>query len=130
MAPEILESNNGHSYEVDFWSIGVILYTMLCGRPPFESVEVKQTYQKIKLGLFSFPEGIEVHPIAKSFIKSCLILDPAKRMNLSEMLQHDFLAATSLPKQIPVSTLVCPPNESFAAQYLLPDTSNKFGKFS
>ena len=86
LAPEILESNNGHSYEVDYWSIGVILYTMLCGRPPFESVEVKQTYQKIKLGLFSFPEGIEVHPLAKSFIKSCLILDPSKRMNLSEML--------------------------------------------
>ena len=44
LAPEVLENNNGHSYEVDYWSIGVILYTMLCGRPPFESVEVKQTY--------------------------------------------------------------------------------------
>ena len=28
LAPEVLENNNGHSYEVDFWSIGVILYTM------------------------------------------------------------------------------------------------------
>lgn len=44
LAPEILESMDGHSYEVDYWSIGIILYTMLCGRPPFESVEVKQTY--------------------------------------------------------------------------------------
>ncbi len=50
LAPEVLESQNGHSYEVDYWSIGVILYTMLCGRPPFESAEVKHTYQKIKLG--------------------------------------------------------------------------------
>lgn len=37
IAPEILESWNGHSYEVDYWSIGVILYTLLVGRPPFES---------------------------------------------------------------------------------------------
>jgi polo-like kinase 1 len=37
LAPEVLEANGGHSYEVDYWSIGVILYTMLNGRPPFES---------------------------------------------------------------------------------------------
>lgn len=97
LAPEVLENTNGHSYEVDYWSIGVILYTMLCGRPPFESQEVKQTYQKIKIGQFSFPDNLELHPLAKSFIRDCLILDPAKRMNLQEMLQHDFLSASSLP---------------------------------
>lgn len=48
IAPEILDAKVGHSYEVDFWSIGVILYTLLYGRPPFESPEVKQTYKKIK----------------------------------------------------------------------------------
>ena len=41
LAPEVLEAGGGHSYEVDHWSIGVILYTMLNGRPPFESQEVK-----------------------------------------------------------------------------------------
>lgn len=48
IAPEVLESKSGHSYEVDYWSIGVIMYTMLIGRPPYESQEVKQTYKKIK----------------------------------------------------------------------------------
>ena len=48
IAPEILDAKIGHSYEVDYWSIGVILYTLLVGRPPFESPEVKQTYKKIK----------------------------------------------------------------------------------
>lgn len=41
IAPEVLESKSGHSYEVDYWSIGVIMYTMLIGRPPYESQEVK-----------------------------------------------------------------------------------------
>jgi len=86
LAPEVLENSDGHSYEVDYWSIGVILYTMLCGRPPFESAEVKQTYQKIKLGQFSFPDNLEIHPLAQSFIRECLILDPQRRMNLKEML--------------------------------------------
>lgn len=86
LAPEVLENKDGHSYEVDYWSIGVILYTMLCGRPPFESSEVKQTYQKIKAGQFSFPEALEINSFAKSFIRDCLVLDPTKRMNLQEML--------------------------------------------
>jgi serine/threonine protein kinase len=84
---------------------------MLCGRPPFESSEVKQTYQKIKIGQFSFPDHVNIHKSAKSFIRECLILDPARRMNLQEMLQHEFLTATPIPEVIPVSTLVCPPNE-------------------
>jgi polo-like kinase 1 len=39
IAPEILENKNGHSYEVDIWSMGVILYIMLIGKPPFEATE-------------------------------------------------------------------------------------------
>lgn len=123
MAPEVLYDNQaiggGHSYEVDCWSIGVILYTMLCGRPPFESSDVKQTYQKIKYGTFNFPENVEVHPCARSFIRSCLITDPTKRMTLQEMLRHDFIVGAGLPKQLPVSTLVCAPQESFTCQYNL-----------
>ena len=60
IAPEILDSKIGHSYEIDYWSIGVILYTLLYGRPPFESPEVKQTYKKIKACQYHFPENVAV----------------------------------------------------------------------
>ena len=120
LAPEVLEANGGHSYEVDFWSIGVILYTMLNGRPPFESQEVKHTYKKIRAGAFSFPEHVQIGTYAKDFIRRCLTVDPAKRITLAEMLDHDFLCLVPMPKQIPVSTLVCPPASAFAKQYSLP----------
>lgn len=48
-------SNQGHSYEVDIWSLGVIAYACLVGKPPFETPDVKTTYTKIKMCSYSFP---------------------------------------------------------------------------
>jgi len=52
IAPEILENKSGHSYEVDLWSLGVVLYTMIIGKPPFETNDVKTTYKKIKMNSY------------------------------------------------------------------------------
>ena len=66
IAPEILENKEaGHSYEVDIWSLGVITYTLLIGKPPFETNDVKATYKKIKLNQYSFPEGVSISSEAK-----------------------------------------------------------------
>ena len=94
----MLEANGGHSYEVDYWCSGVILYRMLNGRPAFEAQEVKQSYKKIRAGAFSFPEHVTIGTYAKDFIRKCLIVDPTKRMNLTEMLEHDFLSLVPIPK--------------------------------
>jgi polo-like kinase 1 len=65
IAPEILESKNGHSYEVDIWSLGVILYTLLIGKPPFETSDVKTTYRRIRMNAYSFPDHIPISSGAK-----------------------------------------------------------------
>ena len=55
IAPEILVKK-GHSFEVDIWSMGCIMYTMLVGKPPFETNSLKETYSKIKKCEYIIPE--------------------------------------------------------------------------
>ena len=45
----------GYSFAADIWAIGVILYSLVVGRPPFETPEVKETYKKIKNVEYRFP---------------------------------------------------------------------------
>jgi len=49
IAPEVIMSGmglgvSGHSYEVDIWSTGVIMYIMLVGKAPFETTKIEKTY--------------------------------------------------------------------------------------
>lgn len=72
IAPEILEGKDGHSFEVDVWSIGVIIYTMITGRPPFECKDVKSTYKKILANSYSYPELVPISEGAKAIIQEIL----------------------------------------------------------
>lgn len=72
IAPEILEGRNGHSFEVDVWSTGVVLYTLLIGKPPYESTDVKATYKRILANSYSFPETVVVSEDSKNLITNIL----------------------------------------------------------
>lgn len=114
IAPEILEGKNGHSYEVDIWSFGVIAYTLLIGKPPFETNDVKTTYKRIKMNAYSFPEHVIISAAAKNLITKILNTDPAKRPSIDDILNHEFFNnGGSVPKLLPVSTLACPPSASY-----------------
>ena len=126
IAPEILEKKNGHSYEVDIWSLGVVMYTMLFGRPPFETADVKLTYKRIKMNSYKFPENIKVDETAKKLIESILVLDPAKRPSLDEIAQHDFFKIyQTVPLVLPLSTLSCPPGPKYIEQFLRNKNNSK-----
>ncbi len=119
IAPEILEGRHGHSYEVDIWSFGVILYTLLIGKPPYETSDVKTTYHRIKTNSYSFPDHVPISDSARNLISRILNLDPTKRPKLDEILDHPFFhTSVSIPKLLPASTLACPPSISYLQQYM------------
>ena len=122
LAPEILDGKKGYSFEVDIWSIGVIVYTLLIGKLPFEAKKVTKTselYKRIRLKNYSFPQNAKISSPAKELIENILVLEPHKRPSLEDILKSDFMnMGTSIPKTLPLSTLACPPNVNFIKQYM------------
>lgn len=99
IAPEVLDGKVGHSFEVDIWSLGVIIYAMLIGKPPFETPDVKTTYKKIRLNSYAFPEHVLITDAAKNLITKILHLDPSKRPTLDEIMTHPFMnTGGTIPK--------------------------------
>ena len=121
LAPEILANKNGYSYEVDIWAIGVIVYTLIIGRPPFETVDIKSTYKRIIKNYYSFPELAIISNFAHNLISQILVKDPGKRPTLDQILVHDFFnQGKSIPKLLPTSTLALPPSLSYI-RIFMPD---------
>ena len=101
IAPEILDNHNkGHSFQVDVWSLGVVMFTMLVGKPPFEDVDVKSTYQRIRDNAYSFPDSLYVSSAAKNLIQSILRHDPKSRPTVFDILNHPWFAH-NMPPPLP-----------------------------
>lgn len=110
IAPEILfDTKHGHSFEVDMWSLGVIMYTFLIGRPPFQTKDVKTIYKNIKANKYEFPSTVDISPMAKDLIESLLTSRPDMRPTIAEARLHRWFNVNNIPKHIPVTALECMP---------------------
>ncbi|KAG0206207.1 Cell cycle serine/threonine-protein kinase cdc5/MSD2 [Mortierella sp. GBA30] len=118
IAPEILfDTENGHSFEVDIWSVGVIMYTLLIGKPPFQTSEVKGIYKKIRDCNYVFPDDVVISEEAKSLVAALLNPRPESRPSMSEVLHDDFFKAGYCPERLDRKALYTAPN--FAQEELL-----------
>ena len=105
IAPEILFARkDGHSFQVDLWSIGVITYALLIGKPPFQSKDVKDVYRNIKGNSYSFPDSQVISQEAKSLIQSLLNPDPQCRPTLDALSEHPFFRSGPFPASMSVSS--------------------------
>uniref|UniRef100_A0A6S9HA20 cAMP-dependent protein kinase n=1 Tax=Heterosigma akashiwo TaxID=2829 RepID=A0A6S9HA20_HETAK len=77
IAPEVL-LNKGHGKGVDWWTLGILMFEMLSGQPPFVDNDPMGIYQKILAGKITWPRYFERN--AKSLIKKLLVDDLTKRL--------------------------------------------------
>ncbi|KAG8433195.1 hypothetical protein GDO86_017471 [Hymenochirus boettgeri] len=117
IAPEVL-GKKGHSFEVDIWSLGCIMYTLLVGKPPFETSCLKETYMRIKKNEYSIPKHI--NPVAAALIQKMLRSDPTTRPTIDELLTDEFFTAGYIPSRLPTTCLTVPPRFSIAPSTIDP----------
>ena len=77
LAPEIIQSKV-HNKAVDWWALGILVYEMLAGYPPFFDDNPFGIYEKILAGKIDWPRHMD--PIAKDLVKKLLVQDRTKRL--------------------------------------------------
>jgi polo-like kinase 1 len=97
----------GHSYAVDVWAIGCILFTLLVGKPPFETESLKQTYSKIRNNEYAIPKRIGQQ--AHVLISALLAPAPENRPTVFDIPKFDFFTRGFMPTGLPQSCLTSAP---------------------
>lgn len=94
MAPEVIAGY--YDKNCDLWSLGIIMYILLCGEPPFRGEDDYDTLELVKSGKYSYPKSQwdQVSKQAKSLIDKLLNMDPKKRISAEEALKDPWILDT------------------------------------
>ncbi|NXF02260.1 PLK4 kinase, partial [Smithornis capensis] len=92
ISPEIA-TRSPHGLESDVWSLGCMFYTLLIGKPPFDTDTVRNTLNKVVLADYEMPAFLSRE--AQDLIHRLLRKNPADRLSLSSVLDHPFMCRSS-----------------------------------
>jgi serine/threonine protein kinase len=91
MAPEIVKRSEYEGRPVDMWSMGILLYALLCGCFPFRAKSYPDLYRRIARGQFVIPEDLS--PAVQDLIRQLLCVDATRRVTSRQALGHPWLQA-------------------------------------
>jgi calcium-dependent protein kinase len=96
LAPECVRNRTGEELKKsDMWTIGVITYVLLTGRPPFYGRDNKEILRKIIRGKVTFSKSTKLSSSAKDFIKKLIRKNPGDRLSAKEALGHRWLQGSA-----------------------------------
>ncbi|EME83517.1 uncharacterized protein MYCFIDRAFT_154099 [Pseudocercospora fijiensis CIRAD86] len=97
-APEIVKDER-YSKSVDMWALGCVLYTLLCGFPPFYDESIQVLTEKVARGQYTFlsPWWDDISKPAQDLVSHLLTVDPEKRYDITQFLNHPWIRNANEP---------------------------------
>jgi serine/threonine-protein kinase RCK2 len=94
-APEIVKDER-YSKSVDMWALGCVLYTLLCGFPPFYDESIQVLTEKVARGQYTFlsPWWDDISKSAQDLVSHLLTVNPDKRFTIEQFLDHPWIRGT------------------------------------
>uniref|UniRef100_A0A8C9ZXZ9 non-specific serine/threonine protein kinase n=1 Tax=Sander lucioperca TaxID=283035 RepID=A0A8C9ZXZ9_SANLU len=90
-APEVFEGKEYEGPQLDIWSLGVVLYVLVCGSLPFDGPSLPTLRQRVTEGRFRIPFFMSQD--CENLIRKMLVVDPARRINMAQIKQHRWMLA-------------------------------------
>uniref|UniRef100_A0A8C3YUH3 non-specific serine/threonine protein kinase n=1 Tax=Catagonus wagneri TaxID=51154 RepID=A0A8C3YUH3_9CETA len=105
-APEVFEGKEYEGPQLDIWSLGVVLYVLVCGSLPFDGPSLPALRQRVLEGRFRIPFFMSRD--CETLIRRMLVVDPAKRIGMAQIRQHRWMQADTslLPQARPAFSLL------------------------
>lgn len=88
-APELIQGKSYLGSEADVWSMGILLYVLMCGFLPFDDDNVMVLYKKIMKGKYEVPKWLS--PSSILLLQQMLQVDPKKRISVKNLLSHPWI---------------------------------------
>ncbi|XP_062911809.1 serine/threonine-protein kinase MARK1 isoform X6 [Mobula hypostoma] len=88
-APELFQGKKYDGPEVDVWSLGVILYTLVSGSLPFDGQNLKELRERVLRGKYRIPFYMSTD--CENLLKKLLVLNPAKRGSLEQIMKDRWM---------------------------------------
>lgn len=123
MAPEII-LQTGHGKGVDWWSLGILIYEMLCGSLPFYNENLRIAYQQLLTKELEFPPNVKLSGDAKNLLKSMLARDSKKRLGCMDATSGrasdgvDAIKSHRWFSSVDFDKVASPPGEPLAVPYV------------
>ncbi|MBN3296770.1 SIK1 kinase, partial [Amia calva] len=100
-APEVFEGKEYEGPQLDIWSLGVVLYVLVCGSLPFDGASLPALRQRVLEGRFRIPFFMSQD--CENLVRRMLVVDPAKRITIAQIKQHRWMLADPTAQQQAVS---------------------------
>uniref|UniRef100_A0A2K6T1G7 Maternal embryonic leucine zipper kinase n=1 Tax=Saimiri boliviensis boliviensis TaxID=39432 RepID=A0A2K6T1G7_SAIBB len=88
-APELIQGKSYLGSEADVWSMGILLYVLMCGFLPFDDDNIMALYKKIMRGKYNVPKWLS--PSSILLLQQMLQVDPKKRISMKNLLNHPWI---------------------------------------